>query len=109
MLMSQVLVAFYAIIHNPGETLEGLAKIIYETYGDQEAVQFMMTGNQDNELLKSRIDEINAVVMRDGHYQYDSNIKPLAKDPMLSYFLQYQLDAEAERLKKSLSKPAEGG
>lgn len=108
MLFSQVLIVFHTIRHNSGETIEGLANIIYKKYGDMDEVKFMMSGNKDYELLKSRIKEINSVVSSEERYYYDSNIRPHSKDNILSYFLQYQLDAESARLKKELSQKLDG-
>lgn len=106
--MTQVMYVFYAVRHNPGATMERLGAYLYDTFGNHEAIRFMMNDGKDTNLIKSRLRDVDCIVERDGQYTYDPQIKPLSRDPVTAYFLQQQLDAESARLKIDLKKPIEG-
>jgi hypothetical protein len=90
MLISQVLMTLDIIRKFPRENLEGLAKKVYEKYGNTPAGRFLVS----EDLISSRIEELNCVVEENGRYYFNSKIKPYSKDHVLEVFINGILEAE---------------
>ncbi|MCX6711441.1 MAG: hypothetical protein NT139_00170 [Candidatus Woesearchaeota archaeon] len=87
MLVSQVLIAFDTIRKNPGLNIKELSDKIYDLHGNTNEGRFLIIGDTNNGLLKSRIKELTCISEKKGKYYFNPKAKLYSKDKILNYFV----------------------